>query len=67
MAALAAQTQNCNAGERALGGGFNTTTVNRTVQTNGPSPTSGTPVGWTVLLNGNNSTGTLTIYVVCAS
>jgi hypothetical protein len=43
-------TANCNAGERATGGGYGNTSDagSPAVQESGPTPATGTPTGWTV-------------------
>jgi hypothetical protein len=76
--AVNAQTSNtatapCNAGEKATGGGWSQGTgdaLNTVILKNGePSPSTGTPTGWTVQLFNNDATDqqTYTVWVICAA
>jgi hypothetical protein len=60
---------NCNAGERATGGGVTGDLTGYYVNTNEPTPKTGTPTGWKggTRLISNGAAGNGTVYVVCAS
>jgi hypothetical protein len=58
-------TVTCNAGEKALGGGFNlTTTGNIRVTQSAPTVSGTTPNGWSVTYS---SAAAGTVYAICAS
>lgn len=60
---------NCNAGERATGGGVTGANYTYYVRENEPTPNSGTPTGWagSVLSTVTSTYGGGTVYVVCVS
>lgn len=60
---------NCNAGERAIGGGVTGDASGYYVNMSEPAPNSGTPTGWKgrILLTSTATPGSGTVYVVCAS
>jgi hypothetical protein len=70
-------TSSCDAGERAVGGGGETTNGHFALVRSQPTPNGGTPTGWTVTFTQTNRTGDLidihkevvivTAYAVCAS
>jgi hypothetical protein len=58
-------TANCLAGEKAVGGGWNLTTGgNIRVVQDAPTPTTGTPTGWTATFSANVAGS---VYAICVS
>ena len=63
----------CQAGEHATGGGFQTLGFDLTnigeamaIDYNGPNPSSGSPTGWRVAIQGNTTIPfILAVYVIC--
>jgi hypothetical protein len=59
---------NCNAGERATGGGITGDSTLTVASKSEPTPNAGTPTGWSgTLRNLVSATPSGTVYVVCAS
>jgi hypothetical protein len=71
-------TASCEPGERATGGGYSkpaeSTVALPSVQESAPSPTSGTPTGWTVTVTGTTTAASgspppaeMSVRVICAA
>lgn len=69
VGASATATANCDAGHKAVGGGFANAVGFGRVDASRPELTSGVPTGWTVAVNNNSGVAGVQylVYVVCAS